>query len=263
MKLSANGKAAIIFGVGAGVGAVIGSVVTYIVAVKKKYAELDKKIEECNMELETVRSEKENLQKDLDVAHEKLFEEHVRKRENSDYSITLEEYAKLYHANGDSFDGIDATRRVDPAETEHPEEDPVGEDIEEENYIPDAAGNLEGDLEEADAAEDDGLVDPEEELSRFVNEMARQKRPPKLITFEAFDNEYRGVYEKETLYYYVYDDVLATEDEEEVTDVASLVGDALDKFGFRDNNEEVIYVRNFVLMTDYEIIKAWAEFGNL
>lgn len=251
MKLSANGKAAIIFGAGACVGAVIGSVVTYIVAVKKKYAELDKKIEECNMELETVRSEKDNLQKDLDVAHEALSEEYVRKREDSDYSITLEEYAKLYHANGDSFDGIDATRRVDPAEAEHPEEDPVGED------------NLDGDLEETDAAEDNGIVDPAEELSRFVNEMARKNRPPKLITFEAFDNELRGVYEKETLYYYVYDDVLATENEEEITNVAGLIGDALDKFGFRDNNEEVIYVRNFVLMTDYEIIKAWAEFGNL
>lgn len=259
MKLSAKGAAAIIFGVGAGVGAVIGSVVTYIVAVKKKYAELDEKIEECNREVETVRSEKGSLQKELDVAHEALFEPYVRERENSDYSITLEEYAKLYHANGDSFDEIDATRRVDPAETEHPEEDPVGEGLEEENYIRDTAGNLERDLGETD----EGIVDPAEELSREVNEMARSKRPPKLIPFEAFDNEYRGVYEKETLYYYVYDDVLATEDEEEVTDVNSLVGDALDKFGFRDNNEEVIYVRNFVLMTDYEIIKAWAEFGNL
>ena len=83
-------------------------------------------------------------------------------------------------------------------------------------------------------------------------------KDPKLISEDKFDSE--PEYEKETLYYYQGDDVLTDEDEHEVDNQLELVGDALDKFGFRDNDEQVIHVRNFEKKVDYEVIKAFTSF---
>lgn len=83
-------------------------------------------------------------------------------------------------------------------------------------------------------------------------------KDPKLISEDKFDEDIE--FDKETLYYYQGDDVLTDEDEHEVDNQLELVGDALDKFGFRDNDEQVIHVRNFEKKVDYEVIKAFTSF---
>ena len=85
-------------------------------------------------------------------------------------------------------------------------------------------------------------------------------KDPKLISEDKFDED--ESYEKETLFYYNEDDVLTDEHDNEVHNELYLIGDAMDKFDFRNSEERVIHVRNFELQTDYEVIKVWAPFRN-
>ncbi len=90
---------------------------------------------------------------------------------------------------------------------------------------------------------------------------ANLKREPKIIKAEDFGID--PMYTCETLYFYQDDGVLATDNDDEIIgnnntdfdEVEALIGSALDKYGFRDNDEGAIYVRNFARNTDYEIIK--------
>lgn len=69
-------------------------------------------------------------------------------------------------------------------------------------------------------------------------------------------------YECETLRYYVHDKTLVHEDESIVDDPAFLLGDALDRYGWADDDEEEedLYVRNYKLQRDYEVVKVFDEY---
>ena len=95
----------------------------------------------------------------------------------------------------------------------------------------------------------------------MTKEMAYSKdKKPKIITGDSFYNEYPH-FDKISLQYYFDDDILATEEDEEIDDVERVLGDTLDKYGFRNNDESVIYVRNLSMGTDYEVFKVRAAFG--
>lgn len=89
-------------------------------------------------------------------------------------------------------------------------------------------------------------------------------REPKLIAAEDFGSEPN--YNKMFLLYYTESDVLTLnedQDEEIINDfdeIEAMLGDSLTKFGFIDNDEEVIYVRNTRRTTDYEIRKVFGQF---
>ena len=51
------------------------------------------------------------------------------------------------------------------------------------------------------------------------------------------------------------------EDEEEIPDPRMLVGNCLDKFSFRDSDENSIFVRNSRLGFDYEIVKVYDSYS--
>lgn len=102
----------------------------------------------------------------------------------------------------------------------------------------------------------------EDTLMRKVNEGKQKKTEPKIIREDEFDNEYQH-HSKVTLLYFTYDGVLAEElSGEEVDDVNALIGDALDKYNFRNNDEKVIYVRNMNRGADYEICKVEAAYAD-
>lgn len=83
---------------------------------------------------------------------------------------------------------------------------------------------------------------------------------PRLIKKEEYYND--GMYNKVALSYYAFNDVLFNEEEGEVVDdVSALVGDTLTKYGFDESEEEVIRVRNYETMTDYEIEKIFASYS--
>ena len=100
--------------------------------------------------------------------------------------------------------------------------------------------------------EDAGNVDSDFRAGERVS-LDMKTQNIKLIRADEFGDDCR--FEPKTLFYYAGDDVLATEEDEEITDISRTVGNALDKYGFRTNGERVIYVRNPNFATDYEIQK--------
>lgn len=116
--------------------------------------------------------------------------------------------------------------------------------------------------ENLDGEEDEDEEDENEAAGRRISAEIESGKKPKLIKIEDFTSgcEY---HDKVTLYYYIEDDILATEEEEMIDDRERLVGDCLTKYGFVDNDEKTIYVRNTALSTDYEIVKVWSAFSDV
>ena len=69
--------------------------------------------------------------------------------------------------------------------------------------------------------------------------------------------------DKIELYFFAGDSVLANEEGEIVTDEDVLIGDALTKYGFNENDESVIFVRNESVGADYEITKTFSRYSDV
>ena len=70
----------------------------------------------------------------------------------------------------------------------------------------------------------------------------------------------KDVYSFENMSYYVYDDVLLLTpdmDEWTVVDPEDYLGDCLTVHGFDHNNEETLYVINYLDQTVYKVSKKW------
>ena len=113
-----------------------------------------------------------------------------------------------------------------------------------------------------------GIPDPKDE-SEFDEEtsnifdatkesLGNQSRPPVIISEEHFNDylENNSLWECETLFLY-NDDTVTTEDDKiiEGEELKLMLGDCLDKYGFRDSDEKMIYVQCFRLNTVYQITK--------
>lgn len=90
----------------------------------------------------------------------------------------------------------------------------------------------------------------------------RVKQQPRLIKNEDYGQD---GYSTRVLYYYTADDALIPEEStyEDIIDtdeVKDMIGNALDKYGFRESGQRDICVRNFDRKCDYKIIK---QFGSL
>ena len=121
------------------------------------------------------------------------------------------------------------------------------------------------DSDEDEEPEEDSVILTQDEKgyiqgAELSNEHAINRNDkPKLIKYEDYGED--GTLEQATLLYYVDNDILVTEDEEEIPDPAQLVGDCLDKFDFRNNDDEkTIFVRNSKLGFDYEITKVYDSY---
>lgn len=100
---------------------------------------------------------------------------------------------------------------------------------------------------------------PEEEANEEHEQ--NRHREPRIISYEKL-GEIPNHYEEEALYYYTYDEVLTTDEGEVIEEPERLIGDALDKYDFRNNDEESIIVQNFALNKIYEISKFQAAYAD-
>lgn len=110
-------------------------------------------------------------------------------------------------------------------------------------------------LDQGESGEE-GEETPEEEA--FNEHQKNKNKSPKIISADAY-SELDAHIETEVLYYYAYDEVLCDENEQPIEEVDWIIGDSLDKFGFRDNDEQLIFVINYALDTAYEIQKVNAS----
>lgn len=113
--------------------------------------------------------------------------------------------------------------------------------------------------EEGQDDNEEATDSPEEEV--FEEYQKNKNKPPRIISNEAYSNLPANI-DKEVLYFYAYDEVLCDEDEEAVEE-GDLVGNALTKYGFKDNDERIIFVMNYSLNTCYEIQKVDASWTDL
>lgn len=122
--------------------------------------------------------------------------------------------------------------------------------------------NYQAKYEEAKEADGEEVSEEEEWIEEHKKEMNDKTR---IISFEDAD-ELPEYYKREELFYWTDDEVVSIGDSsdggEVVTDPELLIGDSLDRYGFKDNDEQIIFVRNPKLATLYEVNKvraAWAD----
>lgn len=199
-------------------GVAIGSGITWI-ALKKKYEDLaEKEIAEAR---NYYQNKVKSIYKGEPEKHKKVDQkptELIRERSTIDYSADKKNKTVVDYTK--YYD-----KKPDPAEMEYP----VEGDSNEEEHLNYRDGKR--DSEEAAALHGIIAISPEEFAVGFTN------------------------HEKITLFYWMDDDTLSTEEEELIDDPARVVGDCLETTGFKysDSDVDVIYVRNFDLGCDYEV----------
>lgn len=87
-----------------------------------------------------------------------------------------------------------------------------------------------------------------------------KNRPPKIISAEAL-GEVPAHYEERDLLFYMYDEIVTDDEDNVIEEPERLIGDAIDKYGFRSNDETMIFVQNFELSAVYTVQKVMASFG--
>ena len=106
-----------------------------------------------------------------------------------------------------------------------------------------------------DEEEEEREETPAEKDERFAAELEGDKKlhkDPFLIEEDDFASE-EGHYDKETLYWYDKDEVLATEGDEIIENPLNIIGPFIDMFD--DPGRECFFVRNARLATDYTVIR--------
>lgn len=188
--------------------------------------------EAVNIEVAKVRQyyqEKEEELMEAEIHHVKTIPDKptVADREREKINVLTRDYRSA-----------EDDRDFDPAESESPSEyDEDEADIEEENRI----------IEETEIAE--------------KAHEAMVKAHPKCKILEAHSfGEIEG-YSCETLRYYVHDKFLVHEDDSLVEDIDFLIGDTLERYGWDndDKDESSLFVRNYELERDFEVIKVFDE----
>lgn len=131
------------------------------------------------------------------------------------------------------------------------------------NLASQTVNDIYGRLAEEEHPEDDEPVS--EDMDDIVNaeDFEKEKKigpGPKIIKASEYGEDPK--LDCKQLIYYTDDETLATEEDEIVDDISGLIGDALTKYGFINNDgEDSIYVRNERRGTDYEIIKVHGSYS--
>jgi hypothetical protein len=111
--------------------------------------------------------------------------------------------------------------------------------------------------------EDDSLEEDQSDKAiaerATEDHQANMNRPPKIISEEALD-EIPEYYDHSVMFYYDLDDTVADENDNIIDEPGHFLGDCLDKFGFRDSDEEIIFVQNYATDTIYEVQKLHRAF---
>ena len=224
----------VIFGLGAVAGAAVASIF-----LKDKYKKQYEKL--YSDELDSYKESFEKMRK-LDRSGELIQNKEYmgvdKKAESviSNAEKRLIGYASMYSQDGNSRavkNEVDAVKSA-------------------ENYLAES----ESPSEEYETYEDTQMRKINENKGKF------KRKDPWLIRADEYDNEYL-YHGKVSLLYFTEDDILSEElSGNEVDDVDAVVGDCLDKFGFRTNDEKVIYVRNVNLGNDYEIAKIYGAYAD-
>ena len=119
------------------------------------------------------------------------------------------------------------------------------------------------DRAELERPTEEDLINETESIEKVHQALEDSHDRIKLLKVENFGEI--TTYTTEALTYYVEDQTLVHEDKTIVDDPDFLIGDALDRYGWRDDDEDEgnLYCRNYKLQKDFEIVKVFGEFLNV
>ena len=230
-------------------GLLVGGVCTFF-AIKKVYeAKADAEIEEVRKVYEEkiaeVEDHKDSLSGELEGPKEIEVKGVKSVSEIMNNKPDLKDYTKYFKAKGEKLENVtealrDASDEIDPAEMEGPEED-----------IPYT--------EEEDLDQSLDYID--HELNGSSKKAIEEDLPPHLIDPSDYELTCAN-YDKMELIYHIYDDVLTNDDGEVVEKDSEmrLIGDIISETGFAENSDDVLYVRNDKIMSDFEVTKVFTPY---
>ncbi len=247
------------------VGAAIGGVSTWLAV--RKYYQVRFEVQ-CNEVREVYAEKLDELQPEKSTMNGELVgpgeievepEPGMRKPVSSivrelNNKPDLHDYTSYFHGKGQKLDGLSETLRDAEADAKADAIDPSEA------------------LIEADCPPEDEPMTDEEDYAEQVNyenyefnerhrKAVAENWEPEVIPLDNFMALRENGYENETLNYFVFDDILANEQDEEL-DQDLFVGDCLIESGFTDNNEDLLYIRNDKLSCVFEIRKVHSQFNN-
>lgn len=234
-----NANSVIIFVLGAAAGGVAAFFGTQKY-MEKKYSRISQENKELKEYLDFLRSrdEAENLSENLG---------YVAKDGENDQneSVKTVKNCKNDASEGEKTKKTDYTRYYKEAKREE-------NAVKMENYEEFMAENEHPEDDEPDPNED-------YELKKAVELLNDTKKKPVIINSDEFDQY--PYHDKVSLLWYTEDKILATENNEELDDPIAYLGEVFEKSGFtrEDNEDDVIYIRNFSRGTDYEIGKVYGS----
>lgn len=218
-------------------GASIGALISHVVTKNKVTAEALQKIEDMHAYYEEEYGH-------IDIPEEETKEEPVKEGAPPEIITTKKASDPIVNPSNISeykdYTQYYSAKATDPAENEHPMDDEVDENYSQGEY-----------------------------LTREIRQerSSNSSKPPKMIPYEECGND--PAYRLVNLTYYTGDGILCESggelfyDQDDIDIVNDLIGDALDKYGFRDNDEDLICVRNYAYGIDYEIVKMDGYYSDL
>ena len=217
-------------------GSIAGSVITWVVTKKKYEKDLDNKIKEMSDEIAKVDpfapTKKESKSNKFDEKKDEKKDKNPEVNETVSYEDVL---STIKTAKKESKSKIDYTKSYDSSNDEIPEN--------QETFF-----DLMKDAEE---------IDDEETEVEFHNKKDLSSDPVIISADEAGDVP--NNYESEVLFYYVSNDVLIDEYDDQIDDPSKLVGDLIESSGFKKNIDRHLYVKNSRLCTVYDIQKVFTK----
>lgn len=216
------------------IGAVAGSIATYII-MKDEFERI------ADEEIESVRE-----------SYKKREEAKQKVKENDEKKNSYMETLKEVTEKSGYFNYGSLASEAKKTEKTKDEKEKAAESKPEKH-------NIFKDYKDSDAEDEE-----DENEEKYYRELSRpaekESDKPYTITPELFVQDKRE-YDKITLEY--YDDGFLVEEisNDVVSDIASVIGyDSLNKFG--EYEEDVVYVRNDVLETDYEVIRQHCNYSD-
>lgn len=180
----------------------------------------------------------------------------IKKKLNKNWEETIN-YASMYQPKTKMKKEIE-----DQSEVNSPEVEPICSNC---KHFNEDFGKC--DLNDDDVLSDDSCSDFEDindislDEEAFNEHMKNRNKPPKIISADTYSS-LPSYIDQEVLYFYALDEVLTDENEDILEEPERFVGDALTKYGFIDNDEQIIFVMNYELDTCYEIQKldmSWTD----
>lgn len=96
---------------------------------------------------------------------------------------------------------------------------------------------------------------PEEDVSEQPEQDQNPDLPHVISQEEYYNSEKDGVYEFSSLTYYEADDTLVDEQDKMIDSISDLIGDGLEHFGDQSNDKDMVYIRNDMYGSMYEVFR--------